>query len=155
MSAELVGPLRRVWFNEGYRPRYYDLPRNTLDLRYTACADHHPACDCREASIAEEFDERLAEFTEIYNAVLDAIKGHQTYAWKDGERDKFAECKCPACGIARKAHVGYWQCKDQRDEADNRMRREHWLRLNRATLAPVHPYLGPVAYPYSDIEVPF
>lgn len=147
MSA-LVGPLRRVWFNDGMTsPRYYDLPKNTLDPRYEACASHHPACDCREASIAEAFAEHKAEHDAMYNAILDAIKGHQTYASVDGYRDEFGMCKCSACGIARAAHVGYWEFKRQRQAATEQIRREAWKRANRATLAPV--------YPYADIEAPF
>jgi hypothetical protein len=151
VSADLVGPLSRVWFADSWqRPhRYYDLPKSTLDLRYKACADHHPACDCREADIAESFAEHKAEFDELYNAVLAAIKGHQTYAFTPGgSRDEFTECKCGACGIARAARVGWFECRRQREEADARHQREVWKRRNRgATLAPV--------YPYADIEVPF
>lgn len=147
MSA-LVGPLARVWFSEPWPhgARYYDLPKSTLDMRYSACIDHHPACDCREATIAESFAEHKAEFDELYNAVLAAIEGHQTYAFTSGgSRDEFAECKCPACGIARAAQVGWFECKRQREEADARRRRDVWKRVHRATLAPVYPYF----------EVPF
>jgi hypothetical protein len=144
VSAELVGPLRRMWFADSWQQpkRYYDLPKSTLDLRYRACADHHPACDCREADIAESFAEHKAEHDALYNAVLEAVKGHPTYA-----RDELDRCKCQACGIARKAHVGYFEQKRHREEARQRRAREVWLRVNRATLAPV--------YPYADIEVPF
>lgn len=143
MSAELVGPLRRMWFADSWQQpkRYYDLPRDTRGLRYKACADHHPACDCREASIAESFAEHKAEFDQLYGAVLAAIKGHPTYA-----RNELDMCKCPACGIARKAHVGYFEQKRQREEADARHARETWLRANRATLAPVFPYPNEVPF---------
>lgn len=146
----VVGPLRRVWFNDGMtNPRYYDLPKNTLDPRYEACADHHPACDCREATIAENHDELVSENRSMYRAILAAIKGHMTYAADaHGMPDEFAMCKCPACGIARKAHVGYWEWKAAIRANAARADREHWLRKNRpATLAP--------RYPYYDIEVPF
>ena len=149
MSA-VVGPLRRVWFNDGMtNPRYYDLPKNTLDPRYEACADHHPACDCREATIAENHDELVAENRAMYKAICDAIDGHNTYPAAEGQRDDFAMCKCAACGIARAAMAGYWRFKAQREAAAARMRREAWLRANRpATLAP--------RYPYLDLdEVPF
>lgn len=142
MSGELVGPLRRVYYNGGVRGTY-DLPKSTFDLRFTACADHHLACDCREADIAEAWAEHRDEINILYNAILDAIKGHNTYAL-----DQFAMCKCPACGIARKANVGYFECKRQRREADAQRKRDTWLRQHKgATLAP--------AYPYADIEVPF
>ena len=142
MSA-VVGPLRRVWFNDGMTaPRYYDLPKNTLDPRYEACADHHPACDCREASIAEAFAEHKAEHDAMYNAILAAIKGHNTYpAATDRQLAEFEMCKCPACGIARAARVGYWEHKRRRQQAEEAARREQWLRVNRATLAPVYPHL--------------
>lgn len=149
MTAEPVGPLRRVWFNDGYtNPRYYDLPKNTLDLRYTACADHHPACDCREAMIAESYAEHKAEHDELYKAILDAIKGHQTYASVDGYRDEFGMCKCAACGIARKCRVGYWEFKRQREQATAQIRREAWKRAHGATLAPVYPYHDLVEFPF-------
>lgn len=149
MSA-VVGPLRRVWFNDGMtNPRYYDLPKNTLDPRYEACADHHPACDCREATIAEDRAELVAEHKAMSKAILDAIKGHQTYAaTPDGFRDEFGMCKCPACGIARAARIGYWEWKRQRGQADMSIRREAWKREHRATLAPVYPYHDLVEMPF-------
>ncbi|WP_157904258.1 hypothetical protein, partial [Parafrankia soli] len=39
----------------------YDVPKNTLDPRYAACADHHVACDCREAEFSELRAELLDE----------------------------------------------------------------------------------------------
>lgn len=154
MSSALVGPLSRVWYAGETAPRYHDLPRNTLDLRYEACPDHHPACACREAMTAESFGELRAEIDAMYNAILAAIRGHQTWAWTpDGERDEFAECKCAACGIARAARVGFRDCKRQREEATRRADREHWKRLNGGTLAPVCPDLRNFP-PYLD-EVPF
>jgi len=148
--SAVVGALRRVWFNDGMtNPRYYDLPKSTLDPRYETCADHHPACDCREATIAENHDELLSENRAMYRAIREAVKGHMTYAADAyGMPDEFAMCKCAACGIARKAHVGYWEWKAAREANDARAARAHWLRANRpATLAP--------RYPYTDIEVPF
>lgn len=142
MSGAVVGPLRRVWFNDMREPRYYDLPRNTLDVRYEACAGHHLACDCREASIAEAFAEHKAEYDELCSAVLAATRGHNTWPQgHDGRIDEFAMCKCPACGIARAARVGYWDFKAQRDEANARADRERWKREHHATLSPVYPYL--------------
>jgi hypothetical protein len=148
VGADLVGPLRRVWFNDA--PRYYDLPRDTLDPRYEACADHHPACDCREASIAEAFAEHKAEHDAMRNAILAAIKGHNTYppatSW---ETAQFEMCKCVACDIARKAHVGYFECRRQRERDARHAKSEQWKRLHHgATLAP--------AFPQPDLdEVPF
>jgi hypothetical protein len=145
VSAELVGPLRRMWFADSWQhpPRYYDPPKSTLDLRYTACTDHHPACDCREAMIAESFAEHKQEFDTLYNAVLEAVKGHPTYARNEEDR-----CQCAACGIARKAQVGYFEQKRQREEEQQRRAREAWKRAHGATLAPVYPYHDLVELPF-------
>jgi hypothetical protein len=145
--SAIIGPLRALWFNDG--PRRYDLPRDTLDERYTACAEHHPACDCREASIAEAFAENRAEAKLMYNAILAAIKGHNTYpAVTSWEARQFEMCKCVACDIARKARVGYFEHKRQRQQDAAHSRREQWKRLHPgATLAP--------AFPAYDDEVPF
>jgi len=143
MSGELVGPLRRIYFNDFDAHRGYDLPKNTMDLRYTACASHHPACDCREASISEAFGEHMAENREMYDAIVDAIKGHNTYPTDAyGRADEFARCKCQACDLARKLHVGYWQDKDERTAHYERVDAEHWQRIARD-------------YPQYTDEVPF
>jgi hypothetical protein len=132
MSADLVGPLRRIWFNGSDGPRYYDLPRDTRDLRYDACADHHPACPCREANIAEAFAEHMAENRQMHEAIIAAIKGHNTYpADSYGRRDEFAQCKCQPCILARSIHVGYWQDKADRKAHYERAEAAHWLRVAR------------------------
>lgn len=59
MSA-VVGPLRQIRFRDG-STQVYDPPRDTRDLRYVGCADHRPACDCREAEMAERITEMRAE----------------------------------------------------------------------------------------------
>lgn len=118
----LVGPLRRVWFND-HRPRYYDLPRDTLDPRYTACPAHHPACDCREASMAESLAEHIAEKDDLLSALIEATAGHPTWAYsRDGlHRDESAGCQCQICPIRRKLHVGYWEWREARAAADREL----------------------------------
>lgn len=125
MSAELVGPLPVIRFMDGTRQAYAP-PRSTCDIRYAACKDHHPACDCREAHLAEDIAEYRAMYRELEQAILDAIKGHQTYAYTGpsdtGWRgdDEFGQCKCPACVIARAARIGWSDCMRQYREACER-----------------------------------
>jgi hypothetical protein len=120
----LVGPLQPVCYANG-PVAWHDLPRNTLDVRYAACGNHHLACDCREAQQAEDIGEFAAMWGEIRRAVLAAIKGHQTYAFTGTDdtgwsgTDEFAQCKCQACVIARSAHVGYIEClQDHRRDCE-------------------------------------
>lgn len=150
MSAELVGPLPVIRFMDGTRQAYTP-PRNTCDIRYAACKDHHPACDCREALLAEDITEYRAMYRELEQAVLDAIKGHQTYAYTGrsdtgwSADDEFGLCKCQACAIARAAHIGWSECMRQRREASGRALAEA-QEQDRAFYAR--------NFPYSD-EVPF
>jgi len=124
-DAELVGPLRPVRYADG-RTEWRDLPRNTIDIRYAACHDHHLACDCREAMLAEDIAEYRAMFRDLEQAILIAIKGHQTYAYTGqsdigwSAEDDFGQCKCQACAIARAAHIGFSECMRQRMEASER-----------------------------------
>ena len=78
MSGELVGPLPVIRFADG-TPQPCTVPANTMDIRYAVCRDHHPACDCREALLAEDAGEYRAMFRQLESAILAAIKGHQTY----------------------------------------------------------------------------
>lgn len=129
MSAELIGPLPVIRFVDGTR-QVYAVPRNTMDIRYAACRDHHPACDCREALLAEDIAEYRAMLREAEQAILAAIEGHQTYAYTGqsdtgwSAEDDFGQCKCPACVIARAAHVGFSECMLQRREASDRLQAE-------------------------------
>lgn len=122
MSGALVGPLRPVRYTTG-PTQWHDLPRNTLDIRYSACGNHHLACDCREAMLAEDIGEYRAMYRDLEQAIIDAIKGHQTWAYTTvGEYgttvdDEFAQCKCPVCEIARTCGVGWSECQRQRREA--------------------------------------
>lgn len=103
----LVGPLPTITF-QSFSPRAerqaYDRPRDTMDLRYAGCTQHHPACDCREAEFAEELFERAAALDGIEDAAQRVLAGHHTYAWRrdpvTGE-DVFCGCMCTGCQIAR------------------------------------------------------
>lgn len=151
MSADLVGPLRAVRYVTG--PTVWrDLPRNTLDIRYVACGNHHLACDCREAERAEEIGEHRAMYREVESVILAAIKGHSTYGFTAGGfEDELAECKCAACGIARAAFIGFAENRRERHEADERLaaeadeRRRMWLER----------FPAPSDLPCPDDEVPF
>lgn len=110
-GAEVIGPLPdRVVFNGGevhyrtpnaLRPAVvYSVPRNTLDPRYRTCRDHHVACDCREAELAEQINELRTELREVYRAVDDVLFGHLT----DAEAGHTA-CQCTGCRIVRRAYI--------------------------------------------------
>ena len=150
MTGELVGPLRPVRYADG-RTEWHDLPRNTLDIRYEACAIHHLACDCREAMLAEDITEYRAMFRELEQAILDAIQGHQTYAYTGqsdtgwSSEDEFAQCKCPVCAIARAAHIGFAETMRQRLEASKHLEAEATER-DRAWWARNHPDLDEVSF---------
>jgi hypothetical protein len=109
VTAPLVGPLPTIRFWDGTRV-VYDPPRNTLDLRYVACRDHHPACDCREGLIAEDRHEFLVARRELSAALDEVLAGHRTYSWSyayDWRTDRYlpdddAVCMCTGCQIARR-----------------------------------------------------
>lgn len=109
----LVGPLQPVVYNN--RVDYRDLPRNTLDIRYEACGNHHLACDCREALLAESEGEWRHMYNALETAILDAIKSHNT--WDEIEANR---CQCQACAIARSCHVGFFAWYDTHISVDQR-----------------------------------
>lgn len=126
MTGALVGPLPAIRFHDGTR-QAYDVPRDTLDIRWAACTDHHPACDCREAELAEHIGEYHAEYKAITSAILAATEGHQAWAWTTvgemGEyvEDEFAQCKCQLCAIRRACHIGRSDCMRAEREARQRL----------------------------------
>jgi hypothetical protein len=98
----LVGPVKRVVFQYGPRATSvnYDVPANTGDSRYALCLDHHVACDCREADLAELIGElrgMLRQFDAAFDAVL---SGHPTGSSYDPDTNN---CQCTGCRIARAA----------------------------------------------------
>lgn len=108
-STALVGPLPTISFWGGRHWRdeparvAYEPPKHTGTLRARLCNDHHPACDCREAEFAEEAGEWRAQWQAVRAAFQEVLAGHNTWAYdKDGERDRFAECRCTGCDIARR-----------------------------------------------------
>lgn len=128
MTGELVGPLPTIMFGGGpwrrgeERPKVaYTPPKNTLDPRYRECTDHHPACDCREAEMAENITEWRNEYQALKAVVLKHIEGHrsspdftyrQVFDHWDGngqvwryEQDDDAVCSCVGCKIAREAYI--------------------------------------------------
>jgi hypothetical protein len=121
MTAALVGPLRGIRFNNAVR--YYDLPRDTLDPRYEACHSHYPACDCREASMAECLAEHIAEMDAVVRAANDVLDGHPTYppselhAWNpDGPGAiSYGACMCTGCQISRRGHLRYFESRKMQD----------------------------------------
>ncbi|MGL5911569.1 MAG: hypothetical protein ACRCZP_16335 [Phycicoccus sp.] len=83
----------------------YTVPSDTRDPRWAACADHHPACDCREAEHAEDIHDYRARLRGIDQAALKVLRGHATYAvTADGQTDYARRCQCTGCQIARCSH---------------------------------------------------
>jgi hypothetical protein len=112
-TKELVGPVSRIWF-VGNTFQAYTPPRDTCDIRYATCREHHPACDCREAQFAEHVSELSMELREIKAAIGDALKGHATFAQIDAGKplsDIAAEsgvvCRCTGCVIVRALYRRY------------------------------------------------
>lgn len=106
-TKELVGPVSRIWFVDNTALAYTP-PRDTCDIRYAACREHRPACDCREAQFAEHVCELSMELREIKAAIGDALRGHPTFAQIDAAQpfsDIAAEsgpvCRCTGCVIVR------------------------------------------------------
>lgn len=108
VSTEIVGPLREGVIHFGSWPNTtalpYVPPANTLDPRYAACADHHPACDCREAEFAEELGEWRLQSRQLKQAIGDVLAGHLTESF---HADR-TPCQCTGCQIVRRAHLTNW-----------------------------------------------
>lgn len=102
MTVDLVGPVPTIRFMDGSR-QPYDPPRNTLDIRYAACRDHHPACDCREALFAEDLGEFRAERRDVEAAFAAELADHATWPpFRDDIDAPFQVCSCTGCRIARR-----------------------------------------------------
>lgn len=86
----------------------YEVPANTCDPRYRQCTEHHVACDCREAELAEVIGELRSEWRYVREAVRRALAGHQVdypLGLSDIRRYSFPLCLCSGCVIERTAHV--------------------------------------------------
>ncbi|TDB83425.1 hypothetical protein E1264_28520 [Actinomadura sp. KC216] len=88
-------PEKTIHFQDG-QELTADLPHNTLDPRYSECTDHRLACMCREAHMAEDRHEFIAERELAKRAFNDVLKDHNTFP-ADG-----LECRCTGCEIARR-----------------------------------------------------
>lgn len=98
----LVGPLPTIRFQDGTRIAYTP-PPHTLDIRYAVCTDHHPACDCREAELAENAGELRGELDGIKAAFATELQDHATWpAWTGDPDASFNVCSCTGCLIARR-----------------------------------------------------
>lgn len=78
----------------------YDRPKNTLDPRVEQCTNHHVACDCREAVLAEDINEIRSEYQLVRNAINRVLAGHPT----TGDTDA-TSCQCTGCQIARACFI--------------------------------------------------
>lgn len=120
----LVGPLKVIRY-AGHTKRAYDLPRDTLDVRYRACGNHHPACDCREATWAEWQAEVRSEIDTTVAAFNEVLAGHSTYPPDELHAlggPSSGMCLCTGCVIARRSHFRYFESLDLH-EAARRARR--------------------------------
>lgn len=129
----LVGPLPTIRFQSGARAERhaYAVPRDTMDPRYIRCADHHPACDCREAELSEQLGEYRSGQTAMRHAAARLLVGHRLHDYGDDVRGKFPRgqgrqeigaemwwryisgdgplaCQCTGCQIVRAGHVQVW-----------------------------------------------
>ncbi len=87
-------------------------------------------CACGAVLAGAERSASAPERGPLEQAILGAIRGHQTYAYT-GESDTgwigvddFAQCKCDACVIARAGRIGSAECDRQRREAYERLAAE-------------------------------
>ena len=112
MTAALVGPLQRVRFADGSEVAA-DVPRDTLDPRWVACAGHHLACDCREAEFSEYQCEARGDREMVLRAFNDVLAGHMTIPIELGD----VACQCSGCRIARRLHLRYFESLQLRSEA--------------------------------------
>lgn len=121
-----VGPLPTIVFQGGARAerQAYDAPRDTMDPRYAACNQHHPACDCRKAELAEQLHEYRTERRALRTAAARLLAGHRLVDWGDdlGGRDGIGDdmrsrpwkgdgplaCQCTGCQLVRAGDVRVW-----------------------------------------------
>jgi hypothetical protein len=123
-SQALVGPLPTVRFQDGTKVAYTP-PKSTMDNRWRDCTEHHVACDCREAELAEYIAELRAMLKDAQDAARTILAGHATYAYENGANgdDREIGCMCTGCRIARKAylityHEGGSSARDEVDGLD-------------------------------------
>ncbi|MGH3627233.1 MAG: hypothetical protein ACREN2_05730 [Candidatus Dormibacteria bacterium] len=130
-STALVGPLPTIHFQHGLRSerQVYAVPRDTMDQRYATCAKHHPACDCREAELAEQLGEYRSQHKAIERAAARLLVGHRLHDYGDAElfaagrtREELGDelwwrymvgdgplaCQCTGCQLARAGHLQVW-----------------------------------------------
>ncbi len=122
MTAELVGPLPTIGFYDGTRLAF-NVPKSTMDPRFKACRVHRPACDCREAELAEQIAELRSELEAVRRAAREVLAGHPTWAWEDGPYgERQVGCACSGCRLIRTADVGLLSMSEAgpsaRDEVD-------------------------------------
>lgn len=108
-SKALVGPVPRVRFQDGTTTNY-QVPRDTLDERYRLCFTHRTACDCREATLAEDRAEWQGMYLGARNAVKELLAGHPTWVYVVSEApDELGDlrpgCECTGCQVARAADL--------------------------------------------------
>lgn len=132
-SVALVGPVPTITFQPGSRAerRAYEVPCDTMDPRYAACTEHHPACDCREAELAEQLGEYRHEQLSMRRMAARLLIGHRLHDFGDlfaGRRtrdengdelwwhyisgDGPLACQCTGCQLARAGHLTVWTGDD-------------------------------------------
>ena len=99
--TDLVGPVVR--FRGQQLPVPQTPPHDTCDgERWAQCTDHHLACDCREAELAENYSELRHDFNAVSTALRAAIADHPTLVkTRGGNRRRDLECRCTACHVVR------------------------------------------------------
>lgn len=120
MTAELVGPVPTIRFYDG-TVLPYDRPKDSLDPRFKACREHRPACDCREAELAEHIADLREHLKAVGDAAREVLAGHPTSVWEDGPNgERQVGCACTGCQIVRRSAVltSAFGSAMERDEVD-------------------------------------
>jgi len=77
----------------------YSPPAHTGDPRYKACADHHTACDCREAWLNEEINEYRSGHDRYHRAIREILADHDPF-----DDDMQPRCRCTGCQILQRVY---------------------------------------------------
>jgi hypothetical protein len=136
--------LAQIYFRDGMKVPY-DVPRNDLDPRVVLCADHRPACDCREGQHAEQIRElqQEAHGAELAEETLTAIArlhSPRRPRYRNSVYERCAVClgawPCPTRVLAE-SNLSPWQRVqlDQQDVAQEVEHLKHELRQANARVA--------------------